>query len=125
MNPFASWTAEQVKAHNERIVRKSNPNKIGPSRRQADEFERPVGDEQVGSVQAPPRSATRCRVRILSRRVRLLDLDNLYGGVKPYCDALRYAQAIRDDSPDAIELEVVQERVVKGEECTIIEIIPL
>ena len=51
------------------------------------------------------------RVRIRSNRVRQLDLDNLYGGVKYWVDTLRYAEIIPDDDPSSIELEVTQAKV--------------
>tara|TARA_R100000081_G_scaffold91805_1_gene71032 strand:+ start:482 stop:799 length:318 start_codon:yes stop_codon:yes gene_type:complete len=51
------------------------------------------------------------RVRIRSYRVRQLDLDNLYGGVKYFVDTLRYAEIIPDDDPESISLEVSQEKV--------------
>ena len=56
-------------------------------------------------------SRPRFRVRIRSYRVRLLDLDNLYGGVKYFVDSLRYAEIIPDDDPETITLEVSQEKV--------------
>lgn len=62
-----------------------------------------IGYEQGG--------ATRHRVRIVSRRVRLCDPDNLVGGVKHLVDALRYAGIIPEDNPEAISLEVAQEKV--------------
>jgi hypothetical protein len=51
------------------------------------------------------------RVRIRSNRVRQLDLDNLYGGVKYFVDTLRYAEIIPDDDPNSIDLEVTQTKV--------------
>ena len=51
------------------------------------------------------------RVRVRSNRVRQLDLDNLYGGVKYFIDTLRYAEIIPDDDPSSIELEVTQTKV--------------
>jgi Holliday junction resolvase RusA-like endonuclease len=47
-------------------------------------------------------------VRITSYRGRMLDKDNLYGGVKVCLDALRKLNLIHDDSPKWIELEVIQ-----------------
>jgi hypothetical protein len=57
------------------------------------------------------RNSPKYRVRIRSHRVRQLDLDNLYGGVKYFVDALRYAEIIPDDDPESISLEVSQEKV--------------
>ena len=62
-----------------------------------------AGDEQGG--------ISRHRVRIVSKRVRLCDADNLVGGVKHLVDALRISQVIPEDDPQAISLEVSQEKV--------------
>lgn len=56
---------------------------------------------------------TRVKVRIVSLRCRLLDIDNLAGGSKFLLDALRYDGLIRDDCPDAIDLTVSQIKVTK------------
>jgi hypothetical protein len=40
---------------------------------------------------------------------KLLDRDNLYGGVKVLVDALKDARLIRDDTDEAIRLEVSQD----------------
>jgi hypothetical protein len=53
----------------------------------------------------------RHRVRIISRRVRLCDPDNLVGGVKHLVDALRIARIIPEDDPASLLLEVSQEKV--------------
>ena len=53
----------------------------------------------------------RHRVRVVSRRVRLCDPDNLVGGVKHLLDALRLARIIPEDNPEEIRLEVSQEKV--------------
>jgi len=55
----------------------------------------------------------------------LLDKDNLYGGAKPICDALRYRGLIRDDDPESIHLIVQQRKVSKKETGTLIEIYPI
>ena len=64
------------------------------------------GEERDTSGNSP-----RYRVRIRSYRVRQLDLDNLYGGVKYFVDTLRYAEIIPDDDPESITLQVSQEKV--------------
>lgn len=80
----------------------------------------------MATAQAPQKGAARVLVRIVSCRVKLLDVDNLYGGAKPYVDALRYCGAIRDDSPGAIELRVEQEKVPSYHlEQTVIELYEL
>lgn len=53
----------------------------------------------------------RHHVRIISRRVRLLDIDNLYGGCKHLIDSLRLSGIIPDDDPESITLEVTQEKI--------------
>ena len=53
----------------------------------------------------------RHRVRIVSKRVRLCDADNLVGGCKHAIDALRIAGVIPEDDPTSISLEVSQEKV--------------
>ena len=51
------------------------------------------------------------RVSIVSRRVNLLDPDNLVGGCKHLIDSLRVAGIIPEDTPQAIDLTVSQEKV--------------
>jgi hypothetical protein len=62
-------------------------------------------------------------LRIVRKSPRLLDADNFAGGCKPLIDQVRYAGLIPDDSPDKVEIVFVQEKVKKGEEGTLIEII--
>jgi hypothetical protein len=62
-------------------------------------------------------------LRIVRKAPRLLDADNFAGGCKPLIDQVRYAGLIPDDSPDKVEIVFVQEKVKKGEEGTLIEII--
>jgi len=50
-------------------------------------------------------------VRITLCRVRVTDLDNAYGGLKPLVDALVLCELIDDDDPSAIRLEVRQQKV--------------
>ena len=70
----------------------------------------PMGtvEGKVGYEQGSP---PRHRVRIISRRVRLCDADNLVGGCKHAIDALRLANIIPEDDPTSISLEVSQEKV--------------
>ena len=85
-----------------------------------------VGPEPLDSHKAEERSHGRLEVRFERRSTRLLDKDNLYGGVKHCCDALRYAGLIKEDSPESIELIVTQTKVPTRKDCgTIIEIRPL
>lgn len=78
-------------------------------------LEYPTEIQPVGSVKGKAGdeqgSVTRHRVRIVSRRVRLCDADNLVGGVKHLVDSLRIGQIIPEDDPEAISLEVAQEKV--------------
>lgn len=48
------------------------------------------------------------KVTILSKRKRLLDKDNCYGGAKLVIDAIKELGLIEDDSLDKIELKVEQ-----------------
>jgi len=78
-------------------------------------LEYPTEIQPVGSVKGKAGNEqgglTRHRVRIVSRRVRLCDADNLVGGVKHLVDSLRISQIIPEDDPEAITLEVSQEKV--------------
>ena len=71
--------------------------------------------ESVGTSKREERNAEggddRHRVRIISKRVRICDPDNLVGGVKYLVDSLRGAEIIPEDDPKAITLEVSQEKV--------------
>ena len=64
-----------------------------------------------GEIGHESKGNPRHRVRIVSRRVRLCDPDNLVGGVKHLLDALRLATIIPEDNPEEIRLEVSQEKV--------------
>ena len=80
----------------------------------------------LGEDKDEERGTGRFRVRIERRGARALDKDNLYGGIKWVCDALRYRNLIPEDNPDAIELEVHQVVTPKKEERgTLIEITKL
>lgn len=71
--------------------------------------------ESVGASKREERNAEggddRHQVRIISKRVRICDPDNLVGGVKYLVDSLRGAEIIPEDDPQAITLEVSQEKV--------------
>ena len=70
----------------------------------------PVGKVE-GKVGHEQGNNARHRVRIVSKRVRLCDADNLVGGCKHAIDALRIAGVIPEDDPTSISLEVSQEKV--------------
>jgi len=78
-------------------------------------IEHTTGYESLGASKREERNATgsdaRHRVRIISRRVRICDPDNLVGGVKYLVDSLRAAEIIPEDDPKSITLEVSQEKV--------------
>ena len=78
-------------------------------------LEHTIGYESVGESKREERDAEggddRHRVRIISKRVRICDPDNLVGGVKYLVDSLRAAEIIPEDDPQAITLEVSQEKV--------------
>ena len=57
------------------------------------------------------KSDSRHRVRIVSRRVRLCDPDNLVGGCKHLVDSLRIGGIIPEDDPESLILKVSQEKV--------------
>lgn len=46
---------------------------------------------------------------------KLLDTDNLYGGVKPLLDALKDLRVILDDNPDCLDLTVTQRQALARE----------
>jgi hypothetical protein len=78
-----------------------------------------VRDGPLAAPQGEVGHAGRISVRITSFRRRLLDPDNLAGGVKYLLDCCRYAQLIPDDRPQDIELVTRQEKVSsKGRERT-------
>ena len=78
-------------------------------------IEHTSGYESVGASKREERNAEggddRHQVRIISKRVRICDPDNLVGGVKYLVDSLRAADIIPEDDPQAITLEVSQEKV--------------
>ena len=74
-----------------------------------------VGVESVGTPKGEKGDESggilKHRVSIVSKRVNLLDPDNLVGGCKHLIDSLRIAGIIPEDTPEAIELSVRQEKV--------------
>jgi len=87
------------------------------------EPEQAIRDEPLAETPREANNSPRFVVSITSRRRRLLDPDNLVGGVKYFVDGLRYASLIPGDSPDCIELYVRQIKVsTRKEERTEIEI---
>jgi len=68
-------------------------------------------------------SQERIVLRIIRKAPRLLDADNFAGGCKPLIDQVRYAGLIPDDSPEKVEIVFKQQKVKKGQEGTLIELI--
>lgn len=63
-------------------------------------------------------------MRIVGRRVRLLDPDNFAGSVKYLVDQMRALDLIPDDDPETIVLETRQIKVATfAEEGTEVEVI--
>lgn len=81
-----------------------------------------VKQESVGADENEGRGAGFIIVRITRHGSKLLDKDNLYGGVKYICDALRHEGIIPDDNPEAIDLQVLQKKVPRQKVGTLIEI---
>lgn len=98
---------------NKPVIRKRNPDCGQASSAEPQQIACTEPMEASGRKES---NAGRSVVRITSFRRRLLDKDNLYGGVKFFVDSLRYAQLIPNDSVTDIELEVVQEKVQSEEE---------
>ena len=82
---------------------------------------RGVRVKSLGKGQGEEGMRAEYTISIRSRRVRLLDPDNLY--VKDVVDQLRYARLIPEDTPEVVEIDITQEKVsgYKQEE-TIIKI---
>lgn len=81
-----------------------------------------AGEDPLGADQDEAGGVPRITVRIERRGAKLLDKDNLYGSVKYLCDALRYANLIPADDPEAIDLIVTQKRVKRPERGTLVTI---
>jgi hypothetical protein len=64
-----------------------------------------------GKNQSALRADQRPRVRIEVRRAYLCDQDNLVGGTKVLIDCLRDVGLIKEDNPQAIDLEIHQLKV--------------
>lgn len=60
----------------------------------------------------------RAKVHIMRQGAKLLDEDNLAGGMKPLIDSLRKLGIIVDDSPDRMSL-TVEQRIGKPKRTTI------
>ncbi len=101
----------------------SKPPKIVVGRISHSISQRPTRAALDNSQLGKEKGQERIVLRIVRKSPRLLDADNFAGGCKPLIDQVRYAGLIPDDSPDRVEIVFVQEKVKKGEEGTLIEII--
>ena len=82
-----------------------------------------VRDESLGAEEGEGKNPGRVIVCVESSRCRLLDPDNLVGGVKYFIDGLRHSGLIYDDRQEDIILRVSQKKVAKRkEEKTIISL---
>ena len=89
--------------------------RINPQLRPA-EREQNQGAALVNQASREEKSDGRPRVRIILRRVRLLDKENAYGATKCLTDCLCQSGIIPDDSEEAIDLNVEQEKVAHRHE---------
>lgn len=63
------------------------------------------------------------RVTIVRYGTRLLDQDNLYGGLKPLVDAMKDVGLIEDDTPELLQLQAEQRKVADRRQAgTVIQI---
>lgn len=79
-----------------------------------------VASREVGATKA---TGKRC-VKIERHGRRMLDVDNLYGGVKPVLDGMRKLHLILDDDHTMLELRCENVPLLKGEKpytCIIVE----
>lgn len=108
---MVTWTPQQLREHELKTRRQLQ----GP------QPEPVVRHEPLAKDEGKKEGARRTFVRIISLRSRLLDPDNLCP--KSIIDGLRYAGLIPGDTPEDIELSVIQEKCAKSEERTEIELI--
>jgi hypothetical protein len=80
--------------------------------------ERPVQHGAIPEAQGKAENPGRLRVRVVCHRKRLIDPDNLCP--KYFIDCLRYAGAIPDDTAQAIELTITQQK--SGKDMTLLEV---
>ena len=86
--------------------------------------QRPVLYESLAEDAGKAGNTVRCVVIVTSFRTKLLDRENLWGGVKYFVDSLRYSKLITDDSESHIDLKVYQVKVAtRKEEATKLEVI--
>lgn len=116
---MARFTQEQVNAYNLRNIR-SAINAHVASAPPSPIPERPVQDESVEATGRKKGDPARFLVRVTSRRVRLIDPDNLCA--KYFIDCARYAGLIPGDAANQIQVQVDQTKVDKADEGTLLTI---
>jgi hypothetical protein len=95
-----------------------------PPQNEAPQLERHPGDESVAAPQVQKTPTGRVLVRIESRRINLLDEDNLCE--KFLVDCCRYAGLIPGDAPHQAHIEARQIQVAtKEEEETVLSVEPM
>jgi len=99
-NEFAKLFANAA-----RSFRKINP-QLYPA-----EFERPARTALVDTTPGKKEGGNRYSVRFRIYRVRPLDEDNAFGGVKTCVDLLVGAGLLPSDAPETLKIEVEQEKV--------------
>lgn len=129
-NPFAGWTEAKIREHHQRLAEsrkaykeRQSPNETNNTRHQTPDPkpEQIVRHEPLAKVKRAPENTPRFFIRIESRRLRLLDPDNLCP--KYFIDAAKYAKLIPDDTAADIRFTINQVKVKKKDhECTVIEI---
>lgn len=72
--------------------------------------------------QRKERQDRKCVIGFLSYRPKLIDTDNLIGGIKALRDSFVKAGWLHDDSPQWCEAVYAQELCKKGQEHTLVEI---
>jgi len=92
-NVMLRWHWRKRNAHQKRVIRD-------------------IGWLVTGS-HLPDTPLLRSKVELMASLPRLMDLDNLYTGAKPYIDALTRNNIIADDAVRYINLEVNQRRSSK------------
>lgn len=93
----------------------ANPRDYAPGVSNAEPEFQPI-QALDGSLPGEEKGPQRARVRIKRYGYRILDADNATGGCKPLIDCLKEAGLIENDSPEYIDLEVVQQLVMRREE---------
>jgi len=118
-----SWVLQKIESLNQ-FLPSEVANKRGASDVIANKWKRYkwAWDKALQIFPKKERKEGRVNVTIISDRVRLLDVENLYGGAKPIRDTLQKRGWLWNDSPKWGDLKISQRRVKKGEEKTWIKL---